>query len=281
MRLALLGLTGIVWALMMAVLFNREVLPYFEYHASPSYRTLLKEKPSHELTRKVLYLGSQRAGESILVVYPGSRGCTFISSNFSLSLKGLERLRGLDRLEGLETTITMRSTVRVDPNFELEWLQAEGRMLWPVEIKAERVAQRLRTAVRFAGREHREEVELPPNALMASDFLPLASVGRPREGKKWRFQLIQPDLGGVKFVTVYAQIMEKEPKLYKGKVIPLFRVEVRKDPAKELAMYRMWVDDEGEVLIEEMTLLTMPYTAVLEEKRTITPAELHKILQTR
>jgi hypothetical protein len=117
------------------------------------------------------------------------------------------------------------------------------------------------------------EVDFPPDRMMADGFMPYQGGLRLTVGKKWLVQTMDFSLQGLSPSVRFARVERREPKRWRGAYVPCHVVEIRKRESDELPWHTLWVDDEGTVLVEQMSFDRLVYTIVLEEKRALTPEE--------
>jgi hypothetical protein len=266
--------SGCAWAVMMWLLFEREIRPYFEYQSPPSYRTLLQRKRQPEMEKRGIYFASQRIGEAESLIEPQSAdGGARLRSRLALQMKpfGAPTL-GDDR-------VSLTSDVRVDANYQLAGFQLEGHLQGiPLSAKGRRQGGKLRLSYHMLLFNGDQEIDFPPDATLADNFLPYVGGGGLTEGKKWKMKLF--DVGNLvglgkkdeKALTdLYASVVGREMIEGRGRQNNAFKIEVRKQPTDEYWAYTLWVDEEGVVLQQLMKINKLPCKIVLEEQRTLTP----------
>jgi hypothetical protein len=262
---------------MMALLVQQEVIPYFEYQSIPTYRGLLKDRPVRELVRRSIYLGGEVVGEAQTVIYPGTNDGRNIYTEFDMSLSGILKMLKMDaRLLGATDRISLISRQRLNASYRLDGFDINGRVLVPVHAQGERQEDVMKVSYELAMVKGKAEIPFEKTSMMTSEFSPMLGVGKPSVGKRWKLQTLQMDIlsGRPSFMTIYARIEDRELIDYKGKKVPAYRVEFRKEIGKELPLSRLWVDEEGEVLVEEQKIFALSCRIVLEERTALTPEQV-------
>ena len=56
--------TTVFWAVMIGLLIDREIVPYFEYQSSPSYQTMLAKVEEPTYRRYEVFMGGTRIGDA-------------------------------------------------------------------------------------------------------------------------------------------------------------------------------------------------------------------------
>ena len=99
-RTPVLILGGAAWTVMMTLLVQREVLPYFEFQAPPSYHTWLAGKEQAEATRYRIYREDRLEGrmETLLRPRPGGEAVDDMADH-RLVPQGQQRLVGRGKLK--------------------------------------------------------------------------------------------------------------------------------------------------------------------------------------
>lgn len=261
---------------MMALLFEREIRPYFEYQKPPSYRTLLRRKLEPEMERRAIFFGKERVGESERLTEPLAAGGHRIQSRVRMDLKMMMP----SDLAG-DTQTCMASEILVDPDFQLSRFSVQGGLRGlNFTVKGRREGGRLKVAYNLMLWAGEQVVDFPPDATMSDYFLPYEGGGALGVGKKWKSRMLDLDnlvsvkgKGELAFTEVYAVVVDREILKIRGRDVYAFKVEVRKEPTQALPSYVVWADDQGVVVKQEMRINKMYCTIQLEEARTLTPHE--------
>jgi hypothetical protein len=279
-HLALLG-SGTVWAFMMSLLFQREILPFFEFQQPPSYRVRLRHLTAPEVERRtVTFTESQNPiGLAETLVEPLAEGGALLRTRFTLKMDAF----GGGLLAG--QSVLVSSETRLDADYQLVEFRMDGQMATipvPIRIRGRRTGSQLLLTTTLLGAPVEKLVDLPPDAVLSDSFAPYAGGGRLEEGKKWRMRIV--DLGGllssgqggqVGFTEKFATVTGREVVVVGGREVPAWKVSVQEQPNDEPEKwdYQLWVDESGTVLRQQMKINKLPCTVHLEEKRTLTPAE--------
>ncbi len=275
-RLFWLLVSGCLWAVMMYLLFDREILPYFEYQQPPSYRTLLRGRKDAEIQFRRIRLGTQNIGEAESVTDPLPTG------GYAMTTRLTMRMQPLTGMTLPDDRVYMSSTVRVDPLYQLTQFTIDGRMLGGrMKVQGERVGERLRVEYDLILFKGDRFLDFPRDATLADNFIPYAGGAKLTEGKKWRMRLLDFDNivspkpnEELSFTEVYAVVVGREILDLDGKTAPTFRVEVRKNPSDPAPAYTLWVDDAGTVLQQTMKINKLLCTVVLEDHRRVAAEEV-------
>jgi hypothetical protein len=107
-------------------------------------------------------------------------------------------------------------------------------------------------------------------------YNPLEGIGKPQVGKRWKIQTLDVDVfaGRPKLSAVFAQIAEREAVEHRGNKVSAYRVDVYKALDGSPPLSQVWINEEGEVLIEQMKVYNLSCRIVLVEKRILTPQEV-------
>lgn len=265
--------TGVVWALMMAALVSREVIPYLEYQGAPTYRAIVPTSRRCELIRRGIYEGpTDRIGESTTLLFPADRGAMEIVTKFQMAMS---RIPQLGRIE-----VSMRSDLRIDATYQLESFRFGGRVLLPIQVEGRREEERLRYTASFGGIQREGSLPFERGMTLAGSTLPQHAIGRPRPGMRWTPHMIDFDLTqGLKISKIYASIVDETSTIVlQGREISCHQIQFRRDPTKELYFAQLWVDDNGNVLREQFEAFGYPYRIDLEERREISPEETARLM---
>jgi hypothetical protein len=266
--------TGTFWAVMMASLVRMEILPYLEYQEPPSYRTLLQGRREAELLRRTVWLGRTCIGSIDTLTQPLPNGAYTIHTRSDIDVAPM--LEEPLRRQIADGRLRLLSMFTVDPAFQLDGFQMDGRFMIPFTVQGTRLGPKLTVQYDLVLARGQRTVDYPRDAVLADSLNPHLGGGRLSIGKRWKIQMV--DLGAlvsplqnpqeVTFKPVYATVEERESILWQGRQTPTMRVDIRRTPTEELPSFRLWVDEAGKVLVEEMVMLQFPLRVVLEEVRT-------------
>lgn len=281
-RLTLLLVSGCLWAAMMFLLFEREIRPYFEYQQPPSYRQLLRDRKDAEVTLRRIQFAQQKIGDAESMTEPLPDGGYRMTTRLVIKM-GVFMRSGLPAgLTLPDDRIFLVSVVRVDDAYQLSEIELEaGLQGMGLKVRGVREGDRLKVKYDFLGIHQGEQsVHLPPDATLSDNFMPYQGGARLTVGKKWRMRILDLDnLIGLNskqelsFSEVYATVVGREALKHHRRELAAFKVEVRKNPTDELPAYTLWVDDEGTVLQQQMTIQKLPCTFTLADRRRMTPDE--------
>ncbi len=276
-RLAWLLLSGCAWAVMMFLLFEREIRPYFEYRQPPSYRTMLGRASEPEIERRAIFLGTEQVGESERLTEPLPEG------GYRLRSRTLMDMRLLMPVEvPVETRTFLSSDLRVDEEYRLTRFDVTGGMQGVnLAARGERRGDKLRVAYEIMLLKGEQLMDFPEDATLADYFMPYTGGSGLAVGKKWKSRMMDLEnllslKGGreMAFSEVYAQVVDRDLTKGLGRQVYAFKIEVRKEPTQELPSYTLWVDDEGVVVRQVMKINKYPCEIRLVERRALFPGEL-------
>jgi len=258
---------------MMAALVNREVIPYLEYQAAPSYRSLVQSGPRYEYVRRGIFEGMTRIGESQTLVYPGERAGTYVVTRFQMSMRNVPRVGVIE--------VDIRSEILIDASYQIDQFWFKGKVaLFPIEAKGRRVGDTLAFTVSFGDVQREGAIPFEKGMTLAGSMLPQHAMGRPRRGMKWAPTMVDFDIAqGLKIVKIFASIADERATIdFRGQKVECFQVEFRREPTKETHFALLWVDDSGTVLREQFEMLGYPYKIDLEERRELSPEETARLI---
>ncbi len=263
-RALVLLVTGTFWALMMTALVRREILPYFEYQAPPTYRSMFRDRRQPELERRAVYFGTEKRGhvESLFEPLPNGHYRTRTRIDIRLTVGKMG-----------DFPLAMRWETNVDAAFQLADFAMETDLVgMPFKMSGFRRGDKL--IVKTGGGVPKgapSEIDFPRDMTLGDGFVPYAGGAKLAVGKKWLVTTLDMTLAGVQPTRVFARVERRESKKWRGKEVPCYVVEIRKRENDDLAWHTLWVNEEGVVLVEQMTFDKLLYTVVLEEKQVITP----------
>lgn len=282
-RLLVLGGTGLFWAVMMVALVRREVLPYFDYQAPPSYRGLLKELRAPELTTAEIRAAGTKVGSLESLAEPQIDGTFRIRTQLTMDA----RVQGPRDAETRETgtskiSLSLKSDTRVDALYRLTRLSCDLDIGFGLAtIRADRDKEDLKIThevrlgkQRIAGGT--QNVEFPREGMIGDLFQPFPGGGPLHVGKKWKIPTISADLTGPRLAWLYAAVTDRETITWNEKPVNTYRVEIRTEPTEEKRPTHIsWCQDDGVALVQQMTYLSLVYEIVLVSRRSISRGEAH------
>lgn len=268
--------SGCVWAIMMLLLFQREIRPFFEYQAPPSYRQAMSRRERPEMEKRGVYFGTQRVGEAESLTEPLSGGGARMRSRVLMHMAPFGMpVVGDDRTY-------LASDTRLDSAFELAEFRMDGRLQGiSARAKGDRQGEKLDVSYNL-GDFFKGTVllDFPHDATLSDNFLPYQGGTRLAEGKKWKMRIL--DLAGlisvgkkdrVTLTELYAAVTGRERVTLRNREVSAFRIEVRKEPNDERWAYLLWVDEEGTVLKQHTKINKLICEIVLEEQKVLTAEE--------
>jgi hypothetical protein len=270
--------SGCAWAVMMFLLFQREIRPFFEYQAPPSYRQAHSRKTEPELEKRAIFFGTQRIGEAEALTEPLAAGGARMRTRVLMRMQNFFSNQKLP-----EERAYFASDLRLDAGFQLAEFRMDGFVRGiGVRIKGDRQGEKLCATYNLGDLlKDTVLVDFPSDATLSDDFLPYQGGVRLTEGKKWKIRMI--DIGSliapgkkgkVGLTELYAAVTGRERvQLLRGREVMAFKVEVRRDPNDERWPYLFWVDEEGKVLKQHSKINGLICEIVLEEERKMTAEE--------
>ena len=263
--------SGCVWAVMMYFLFQREVRPYFEYQAPPSYRQALSRRDRPEAQKRAVFFGAERIGEAESLTEPIAEGGARMRSRLVMRTRPFG-MPGDDRAY-------LSSDTRLDSAYELSEFRMDGLLQGiPVRAKGERQGEKLNVSYNISALfKDTILLDFPRDATISDNFLPYQGGTRLSEGKKWKMRIF--DLGNlispgkkdrVALTEFYAAVTGRERVALRSREVSAFRIEVRKEPNDPLWAYLLWVDEEGTVLKQHQKINKLICEIVLEEQKLLT-----------
>jgi len=261
----------------MALLFNREIRPYFEYQQPPSYATVLSDKRHPEVQRRVVYFTENRnkIGECETLIEPLAAGGATLRTRFLMGMSMFSPMKLQD------DKVYLQSEFKVDAAYRLSDFKMDCKFQGiPLSLKGQRQGEKLFVTYNLVLARGERLVELPPDAMLSDSFLPYLGGRGLEEGKKWRIRLVE--LTGLltmgkgqelTFTEMFATVEGREVVRAGTREVPCWKVSVRENANddQERWAYQLWVDEKGTVIQQLMKMNKLPCTVVLEEHRVLTP----------
>lgn len=277
MRHFWLLVTGLAWAGMMVLLFDREIRPYFEYQRPPSYATVLSDKKHPEVQRRVVYFTENRnkIGECETLIEPQETGGSTLRTRFLMGMSMFSPMKLPD------DKVYLQSEFKVDAAYRLSDFKMDCRFQGiPLTLKGQRQGEKLFVTYNLVLARGERLVDLPPDAMLSDSFLPYLGGRGLEEGKKWRIRLVE--LTGLltmgkgqelTFTEMFATVEGREVVRAGTREVPCWKVSVREqaNDDQEKWAYQLWVDEKGTVIQQLMKMNKLPCMVVLEEQRVLTP----------
>jgi hypothetical protein len=276
-RHAWLLISGCMWSVMMYLLFEHEIKPYFEYQKAPTYQTMFRDRTLAEHQRRAVFFADTRIGDAESLSEPVDGG------GFRMRSRMLMHMKPFGGPQLPDDRAYMTSEFRLDSNLLLADFRLNGNLQGiPVSARGERQGDKILLSYNLVIlRKDGILVDFPRDATLSDNFLPYQGGARLEEGKKWKLKMF--DLGNlvsmnkdhqVEMTELYAAVVDREKPPSRGEEKLAWKVEVRKQPTDEYWMYLLWVDDEGNVLEQHMKINKLVCRIVLEHKRSVKPEDL-------
>ncbi len=268
-RTWILFLTGTGWAVMMSLLVQREVLPYFEFQAPPSYRTWLAKKDRAEATRYRIYQADHNVGQMETLVLPNEDGSAHMESRLQFQMMGQE--------------IVMSTEVEIDQGQQLKSFQMNGKFATlPIWIQATRFGRKLKVAYNLSFlKKGKEEIDFPRDTMLTGGFMPVLDGGNLDVGKKWRVKSLPigemlggQNMGAFASSDLYATVEARREIRFQGKDLPAYEVVIRKGPAEDARIsHRIFIGEDGTPLRTVFKTGKTEYEIRLDHVQQMTPAD--------
>lgn len=273
-RLVFLLIAGSFWAVMMALLVQREVLPYLEFRDPPSYRSYLKSVTHPELTRQAIFMSGRPGGEIETVVVPHPNGTAELRSYVRFELPDVP---------GDDKNLWMASRTQVDRDRRLIRydLRALGSGV-PMMMAAVRMGQKVRIEMSALLFRRAFETPFDNDAVFTDGFLPYFG-GKLSVGKKWRVKSLDirnagGDTAGISAPDLFATVEERKNINVNGEPMSCYEVVFRRTPTRDedAISHVVYVNEGGTVVMTTLFFGRYVYHIYLVEKRTLTYGEAEK-----
>jgi len=258
----------------MVTLVRREVLPYFEYQAPPTYRSYLRGVETPLLTSADILAAGTKVGTVDTLIY--GDGPWTLRTRFDMKV----RLPGSDKKQGNEITVGIKSETNVDAFCRLSRTSCDMRLSFAqILLRARREKDVLVTNFEFLVGGQRmgggtQNIEFPPDGMIGDLFQPFPGGGPLQVGKKWRIPIFSADLTGFRASALYAAVTEHQRVEWEGQMIDALRVEIRTEPTEEKRpKYVVLCREDGVAISQQFTYENLLYEIVLRSRRTVTPLE--------
>jgi hypothetical protein len=274
MRILTLGGSALLWGLMMILLVRREVVPYFEYQAPPTYRSYLKGVQGPLLSTADILAAGTKVGSVETLMY-GDGNWTILTR---LQMKA--RASGLHKGSGDEIQVGIKSRSYVDAFYRLYLATYDIRLsIAQITLRASREKDVLVATYEFLVGGRRvaggtQKIEFPPDGMIGDLFQPFPGGGPLHVGKKWKIPTLSPDLTGFRVSSLYAAVTEHQRVEWNGQMIDALRVEIRTEPTEEKRpKYVVLCREDGLALIQQFTYENLLYEIVVRTRRTLVGTE--------
>lgn len=284
-RVFVLIATGAVWAFMMSELVKRELLPYLEYKAAPSYRNLVENRKEPLLQRWVILLDQKPVGSSEALTEPLPNGFARVRSKTSYEIGG----EAISKMLGSELRLEAATETMIDASYQLSTFTMTIRSAaFQGRVDAKRRGAFLDVTAEAPPLIARETKTLPfeEDMTLMSTETPFVGSNRLYVGKKWEIHTVALDLREkLKKTKLYAVVESREDYIWRNRRVQVFRVDVRRSPTTDSVLeYQMFVDDPtdanepgrrpGRVLEQRTTAQPgRELRFILEEEKTLTADE--------
>ena len=266
-----------MWSVMMYLLFEHEIKPYFEYQKPPTYQTIFRDRKLAEHQRRAVFFADKRIGDAESLSEPVDGG------GFRMRSRMLMHMKSFGGPQLPDDRAYMTSEFRLDSNLLLADFRLTGNLQGiPVSARGDRQGDKMLLSYNLVIlKKDGILVDFPRDATLSDNFLPYQGGGRLEEGKKWKIKMF--DLGNmismnkdhqVEMTELYAAVVDREKPPSRGEEKLAWKVWVRKQPNDEFPMYELWVDDEGNLLEQHMKINKLPCRIVLESKGALKPEDL-------
>jgi hypothetical protein len=277
-RLLILAGTGAAWILMMTALFKRDVLPYFQYQAPPSYRDVLVDLREPELTRGEILAAGAKVGEiESMAERMHDQTCRIRTV---ASLKA--RLPAVAGRKSDELHVRLKSETLLDILYRLDRTSCEIDLGFGVaSILGVRDGDQLKARLkvgqgdRILG-EVKQTLDLPKEGMIGDLFQPFPGGANLFIGKKWRIPTMTADLMGPKIGWLYAVVTDRERIPWQDGEVDTHRVEIRTEPTEEKRPTHIsWIRDDGIAVRQQFTFESLVYEIVFVSRVARTRGEAH------
>lgn len=255
------------WGAMTTLLVRKDILPYLDYEEAPSYRQFLSSRKKTEIMTMRLIRGGEEAGTIRTTVTPKSDGSYVIAT--------ISDLRLMVPGSGDSISVYMDSKTLIDPLFKFHRFEIDikTRVMVPMEISArgERRGETIVMTIKTPVGEIERTMEYGEDETISDSLLPLLGASNLSVGKKWKIKTLEYDFlqGTFRQVPLWATVEVKEKRMWEGKEIDVFTVEVKKRLDDEKPAGTLIVGADGTVLSHEMEIGGVIHTVLLEKKEVV------------
>ena len=285
------------WLATMGWLVKEKLLPPLIVGDPPSYRTILAAEPADQPVAWEILLNGRSLGGAVTTTEHLNDGISQLRCRVSLQELPLAELtpawltafvKMLDnhRREG-EAIIAVESEtiIDIDPlNRPLNFSsvtkigppdQDAARrssvltgLEFNVVMRGKIVGDVMQIAIRAGELEYHTEINMPADALIGDVLSPQTRLPGLRVGQTWTVPIYSPFRPPNSPVEVlHATVERKDPILWHDRIVPALLVVYRGDPGRGLtsdqaARAQMWVAYDGEVVKQEINLLSSRMTFV-------------------
>ncbi|MEX2118116.1 MAG: hypothetical protein WD847_00790 [Pirellulales bacterium] len=279
----------VFWIATMSWLIQRKVLPPLIVGEPPTYRTILADTRSAAAVGWTISMEDQPLGVATSTLRRLDDGSSQIHSQMRLTrlplaeltpgwMKSLLRLLDVDaRLTDRTLALDADSRLEIDPlgrpvafNSKATFTEQRPRQSlhddavsgFDVVMQGVVDGRYMKVKLRSGDFFYNSDVFLPTNALMSDVFSPQSQLPGLRVGQTWTVPVYSP-LGppGSPMEILQATVERDEPLVWNGQVVSTRLVVFRGNPGSGLTSdqapkARAWVDRDGNVLRQELVLLS-------------------------
>jgi hypothetical protein len=297
----------IFWLATSAWLVKEKLLPPLLVGDPPSYRTILASERTDSPVGWDIFLNGRRLGGAITSTETLSDGIHQLRCVVSLRelplaeltpawLSAFVKVLDSHRSQG-EAIISVESeaTIDIDPlNHPINFLSTTkigppdadvahrslmGGVEFNVLMRGKVVGDSMQIVIHSGEIEYHTEIDMPPDALIGDVLSPQSRLPGLRIGQTWTVPIYSPFRPPNAPVDIlHATVERKDPIFWHERIVPALLVVYRGDPglgltSNQAARAQMWVDYEGEVIKQEITLMSSRLTFIRVDPRQPTPSQ--------
>lgn len=273
-RVTFLLLAGIFWAIMTALLVQREILPYLEFQDPPSYRSFLRGIAEPEFTHQKIYMSGKEVGEIETLIVPRADGTFEIRSWARFEMPDLPAPIP-------DKNVYSASRTEIDRSYLMSRQISRTQVLGlSMTAQAQRTGEKMRLTVDvpLLGKPKvYDNLDFAKDEMLADPFVPYFG-GKLSVGKKWKAKTLDvtsvspsTDLSKIGANDLYATVEERKRIRYQGKEVDCYEVVFRKRPTpdEDAISHIVYVNDSGVVIQTTLFLGKFVYNICLLDKRSI------------
>ncbi len=297
------------WLATAGWLLKQKILPPLLVGDPPSYRTIIDaQSPIEAPVAWRIFLNGNPLGEAMSRLDSPGDGITEINSSVRLDrlplaeltpvwLSSFIKLIGNDRersgmiiavqatgrtqIDPLGRPISFYSTTKIGaPESELDGQEGTEGLYMRITMKGTVEGDMMRIVVQCGDFVYRTQIPLPPNSLMGDVLSPPTRLPDLRVGQSWTVPTYSPfHPPNEPLEILHATVEGKDPIVWNGDVVPAFVVSYHGDPGRGLSSNqgsraRIWVDYRGQVIKQELSLLSSRLTFIREDDDAAAASEL-------
>jgi hypothetical protein len=235
------------WAVTMALLIERDVLPHWKLGHRPDFRAVSKVAPTAEPVRWSIWYSDQRVGRVQTQWLAKSDESILYRSEMELDPIPFIPPLGIASAEKLRCESTFHITAdRNLRSFEILifWGDSKPTVTAQGNLEGDIMKVRFRTG----GLVHDEQFYYEPHSLMTSSLAPIDKLPNLAVGQKWQHRVMNPLWKTAD--TVRCEVTSEQVITWHGEPTPTYLVEQRYGTLRA----RCWVAYDGTVLRQEIPL---------------------------